>query len=183
MGEPGTAQKVGQALEDFSLQRVGGGVETLGQYLSGKRGAVVIFWSGICSHCARYDGYFNAFASRWPDVGFVAVASRQGESPEMIQRSAEERKLTFPILHDPGSRTADRWFAQQTPRAFLMDANRTLLYRGAIDNFRFPGEPEYLEYLEPAIRNVLAGEEPARPETASFGCDIKSVYYILPKIL
>ena len=183
MVEPRAAQKVGEPLEDFSLLRVGGGMESLDQYLSGKKGAVVVFWSGICSHCARYDAYFNGFPSRWPDLGFVAVASRQGESPEMIQRSATDRKLTFPILYDPGSRTADRWFAQQTPRAFLMDANRTLLYRGAIDNFRFPGEPEYLEYLDPAIRHVLAGETPARPETASFGCDIKSVYYILPKIL
>jgi peroxiredoxin len=174
---------MGQPLEDFSLQRVGGGMETLGQYLIGKKGAVLVFWSGICSHCARYDNYFNGFVSRRPELGFVAVASRQGESPEMIRKTAAERNLTFPILHDPGARTADRWFAQQTPRAFLMDANRILLYRGAIDNFRFPGEPEYLEYLEPAIERVLAGQAPARPETASFGCDIKSVYYILPKIL
>jgi peroxiredoxin len=183
MVEARAAQKVGQPLEDFSLQRIGGGMETLGQYLEGKKGAVVVFWSGICSHCARYDAYFNGFTARWPELGFVAIASRHGESPEMIQRSAKERNLTFPILYDPGARTADRWFAQQTPRAFLMDANRTLLYRGAIDNFRFPGEPEYLEYLEPSIRHVLAGEPPVRPETASFGCDIKSVYYILPKIL
>jgi hypothetical protein len=91
--------------------------------------------------------------------------------------------MTFPILHDSGSRVADRWFAQQTPRVFLIDSNRVLLYRGAIDNFRYAAEPEYLEYLEPAIGNFLAGEPPRRAETASFGCDIKSVYYILPRVL
>ena len=46
-----------------------------------------------------------------------------------------------------------------------------------------PPEPEYVEYLEPAIANFLAGEAVPRAETPSFGCDIKSVYYILPKAL
>jgi peroxiredoxin len=176
-------QKAGQILEDFSLQRVGDGLETLSQYLAGKMGAVVVFWSGVCSHCGRYDAYFNGFAERHPELGFVAIASRQNETPEMIRKAAAERKLTFPVLHDPGARTADRWFAQQTPRAFLMDSRRTLLYRGAIDNFRYAPEPEYVEYLEPAISQFLAGETPTRTETASFGCDIKSIYYILPRAL
>ncbi len=40
---------------------------------------------------------------------------------------------------------------EQTPRVFLIDGERSLLYRGAIDNFKYPGDPEYLSYLEPAI--------------------------------
>jgi peroxiredoxin len=176
-------QSIGQMLEDFSLQRVAGGTESLEQYLEGKKGAVVVFWSGVCSHCGRYDTYFNQFAQRHPELGFVAVASRQNETVDMIRRTAAERRLIFPILHDPNAQIADRWFAQQTPRAFLIDSSKTLIYRGAIDNFRFSTEPEYVEYLEPAISQFLAGQSPARVETPSFGCDIKSVYYILPKAL
>ena len=56
-------------------------------------------------------------------------------------------------------------------------------YRGAIDNFQFAGNPEYEEYLEPAISEFLAGRPVSQPETASFGCAIQSVYYQLPKIL
>ncbi len=158
-------------------------METLGLYLAGKKGAVVVFWSGVCSHCGRYDAYFNGFARRHPELGFVAVASRQNETLDMIRRTIVERKLTSPILHDPGAQVADRWFAQQTPRAFLVNTDRVLLYRGAIDTFRYPGEPEYVEYLEPAISQFLAGETLCRAETPSFGCDIKSVYYVLPKLL
>ena len=180
----GGNQRIGQMLDDFALNRVDTDAsESLGHYLAGKRGAVVVFWSGVCSHCGRYDRYFNEFTTRHPNLGFVGVASRQNEMGEMIRRTAIDRKLTFPILHDPDARIADRWFAQQTPRAFLMDSDRVLLYRGAIDNFRYPGEPEYLEYLEPAIASFLAGKPVQRFETASFGCDIKSVYYILPKAL
>ena len=54
-------------------------------------------------------------------------------------------------------------------------------YRGAIDNFQFPWDPDYVAYLEPAISDLLAGRPIAQPDTASFGCAIQSVYYILPK--
>lgn len=183
MSEAARTQKVGEPLGDFSLGRIGGAVERLSQYVEGKQGALVVFWSGVCSHCGRYDAYFNGFTTRHPELGFLCVASRQNETAEMIQATIEERKLTFPLLHDPDSAIATAWLAQQTPRAYLMDAQRTLIYRGAIDNFRYPSEPEYVEYLEPAIAHFLAGKPVPRAETPSFGCDIKSVYYILPKVL
>src|SRR5437588_254792 len=54
---------------------------------------------------------------------------------------------------------------------------------GAIDNFKYPMDSGYQAYLEPAITSFLASEPIARKETASFGCAIQSVYYILPKPL
>ena len=64
-----------------------------------------------------------------------------------------------------------------------MDAGRVLLYRGAIDNFKYPGDPEYVGHLETAISEFLAGQPVKRTETSSFGCAIQSVYYTLPKHL
>jgi hypothetical protein len=55
------------------------------------------------------------------------------------------------------------------------------LYRGAIDNYKYAGDPEYVPYLEPAIAQFLSGSAITRQETASFGCAIQSVYYNLPK--
>ena len=176
-------QKFGEALEDFSLQRMDGQLVSLAQQLEGRKGAVVVFWSGVCSHCVRYDGYFNSFEAKHPEVKLIVVASRHGETAEMIRKTTAERKLTFPIHHDPGGVVAKRWYTQQTPRAFLMDPQRTLLYRGAVDNYKYQDDPEYVPYLEPAIGQFLSGQAVARPETASFGCAIQSIYYILPKAL
>jgi peroxiredoxin len=176
-------QKFGEALGDFTLDAVNGEQVNLTERLKGKNGGVVVFWSGICSHCVRYDKYLNSFEQRHPELSLIAVASRHGETPEVIRKTAAERKLTFPILYDPGSTVAKRWYTQQTPRAFLMDSERTLFYRGAIDNYKYPDDPEYVAHLEPAIQQFLSGEPIARPETASFGCAIMSVYYILPKAL
>lgn len=142
-----------------------------------------MFWSGICSHCVRYDEFFKGFGLRHPDIALVTVASRHGETPDMIRATAKERGLLFPILHDAGGVVARAWFTQQTPRVFLLGAERELLYRGAIDNFKYPQDPQYEAYLEPAMAAFRAGTPVERTETASFGCAITSVYYILPKAL
>ena len=81
----------------------------------------------------------------------------------------------------PLGTVARQWFTQQTPRAFLIDSGRKLLYRGAIDNCKYPEDFEYLAYLDPAIASLPAGAPGARAHTASFGCRIQSVYYLLPK--
>jgi thiol-disulfide isomerase/thioredoxin len=176
-------QKFGEPLEDFSLSAIGGGTVSLGGRLEGKKGSVVVFWSGTCSHCVRYDSYLNAFEEKYPDLSLIAIASRHGETPEMIRATMAKRNLTFTMVHDPGSLVARKWFTQQTPRAFLVDHERRLHYRGAIDNYKYPVDPEHVHYLGPAVDEFLKGEPVSRKETASYGCAIFSVYYILPKAL
>jgi peroxiredoxin len=176
-------QEVGGQADDFSLPGVNGGQIHLSSLLEGKKGAVVVFWSGVCSHCIRYDAYLNGFAERHPELALAVVASRAGETPEQIGKTMAERGIRFPIAHDAGSPVARKWFTQQTPRAFLLDPGRILLYRGAIDNFKYPGDPEHVPHLEGAISDLLAGRPVERTETASFGCAINSVYYTLPKHL
>jgi thiol-disulfide isomerase/thioredoxin len=177
-------QRFGQALGDFSLQEVRTGKTlSLSQSLSGKKGAAVVFWSGVCSHCVRYDPYLTEFEKRHPELSLIAIASRHAETLESIRTTIGERGLNFPMVHDPGGKVAAEWCTQQTPRSFLMDAQRNLLYRGAIDNFKYPEDPEYVGYLEPAIEQFLKGEPITRTETASYGCAIQSVYYILPRAL
>jgi len=175
------SQVVGGTLGDIVLTSIDQAPESLSQRMAGKRGGVVVFWSGVCSHCTRYDDYLNTFEQRHSALGFITVASRHSETEEMIRKSIADRGLRFPILVDPTSEVAGKWFTQQTPRAFLLDANRTLLYRGAIDNFKYPEDPEYIPYLENAIGQFLSGFPITRAETASFGCAIKSVYYDLPR--
>lgn len=176
-------QKFGTPLADFSLSLLRGGTVSLSASLAGRKGAVVVFWSSNCSHCNRYDTYLNGFAERHPDLGLIVIAARAGETAESARKAATERKLRFPLAHDPGGVLAKQWFTQQTPRVFLLDANRSLLYRGAIDNYKLEADRDYVSYLDPAIDEFLSGKPISRPETASYGCAIQSVYYILPKAL
>ncbi len=176
-------QAIGRQAVDFTLPDLDGNARTLSAELAGRKAAVVVFWSGVCSHCHRYDEYLNSFGARHPEIALLAVASRQSESPEMLRRTIAERRLTFPIAIDAGSVIARQWATEQTPRAFLIAGDLSLQYRGAIDNFQFEGTPDYSAYLEPAIADFLAGRPVSQPETPSFGCAIQSVYYQLPKII
>jgi peroxiredoxin len=176
-------QEIGQETSDFSLADLAGSTRSLRRELAGRKAAVVVFWSCVCSHCVRYDEYLNRFQERHPDIVLLTVASRQQESAAELRRAVEERRLGFPILMDTGGRVAKEWATEQTPRAFLIAGDMVLQYRGAIDNFQFKGDPDYAAYLEPAIEDLLAGRPIAQPETPSFGCAIQSVYYQLQKIL
>jgi peroxiredoxin len=176
-------QEIGAAASDFRLPMLNGQTATLKALLEGKRGAAIVFWSGVCSHCARYDGYLNSFADRHPELGFLTIASRKGETQEQIRKTVKERNLLFPIACDSSSLVARQWSTQQTPRAFLVESNRVLLYRGAIDNYKYPDDMEFAPYLEPAINQFLSGKPLSRTEIASFGCAINSVYYNFPKAL
>lgn len=179
-------REIGSQVADFTLPAIDDGVRTLSSFLEadGVRGAVVVFWSGVCSHCARYDDYLRELPGRRPELALVGVASRQGETAADLRRVMAERRLGFPLLHDADRAVAAAWRVAQTPRAFLVDRGEgdglRLLYRGAIDNFKYPEDPAYEAYLEPAIKAFLAGRPVPRFESPSFGCPVESVYYTLP---
>jgi peroxiredoxin len=185
MADERVEQKIGSVLPDIELPLVAGGSGPwrLHDVARQHRAVMLIFWSSVCSHCNRYDGYLNTFAGRHPGVALAGIASRQGESEADVRQAMDARGLTFPMLYDAESAVAKQLFTQQTPRVFLVDSAATLKYRGAIDNFKYPEDHEFEAYLEPAVDSLLAGAPIARPETPSFGCAIQSVYYTIPKPL
>ena len=170
-----------QRVADITLVSTTGERVGLSASLEGKKAAVVVFWSGVCSHCQRYDDYLNDFAGRHPEVALLVVACREEEDRAAVARTADERRLRFPILLDSDREVAHRWQVHQTPRVFLVTPELQAVYRGAIDNFTYPEDPEHLAYLETAIGEYLDGRPLSRAETASFGCPTESVYYQLPK--
>lgn len=174
-------QSIGGTLPDFNLRPVGGGEPRgLDSALSKRKGAVVIFWSAVCSHCRRYDAYLQRFSKQYPDIGLVAIASREGEDESSLTRAIADRSLEFSILHDSDRAVAKSWLVNQTPRAFLLNAEQLLVYRGAIDNFKYSQDPDYAPYLDHAIEDLLAGRAVRRAETPGFGCPTESVYYRQP---
>ena len=176
-------QKIGSVLPDITLKTVTAPEATWSLHERAARGtgALIVIWSSVCSHCARYDEYLNTFSERHPEIAIAGIASRQGETPDDVRKALAARNLTLPMLYDPGSAVARQLFTQQTPRVFLVDRQSVLVYRGAIDNFKYAEDDEYEAYLEPAVASLLAGEPVARADTPSFGCAIASVYYQIPR--
>ena len=153
---------------------------TLDALLAGQRGAVIVFWSAVCSHCRRYDERLNALAEA--ELPLAVIGCRVGESMHDLETAQHERNLRFLLLHDAGE-IASTWKVKQTPTAFLLDAEGRTIYRGAIDDFSYPGTDGHRAYLDDAMRAHLEGRPIELATTSAFGCPTNSVYYRWPDVV
>jgi hypothetical protein len=87
---------------------------------------------------------------------------------------AEELGFTFPFCYDETQEVAKTYTAACTPDFFLFDSNRTLVYRGQLDDSR-PGndQPVTGKDLRAAIDAVLLDGSVPQTQKPSMGCNIK----------
>ena len=92
----------------------------------------------------------------------------------MKGKAAKESCLTSPYLYDETQEVAKSYSAACTPDFFLFDGERSLVYRGQMDDSRPDnGIPVTGADLTAAIDAVLAGKPVAREQKPSIGCNIK----------
>jgi peroxiredoxin len=164
---------LGAVVADFTLPDPDGHEHTLAS-LKGKNGTVIIF---IATRCPVSNGYnermeklANDYAPR--GVRIVGINANSTEPASEVKQHAAEKGLTFTILKDGGNQIADRFDAQVTPEAYVLDASGKLVYHGRIDNSR-AGDAITSNDLRDAIEAMLAGKPVAKPEARAFGCSIK----------
>ena len=132
-----------------------------------------------CNHCPvakAYEDRLVQLAKDYKDKSFQLVAINvnnleEDKLPAMKER-AEEKGFDFPYLYDPSQAIGRAFGAMVTPHAFLLNADREIVYMGAIDDSQAEDKVEHY-YLRNAIDAVLAGEEPETSTTKQFGCGIK----------
>jgi peroxiredoxin len=165
--------KLGSVVEDFTLPDADGREHTLAS-LKGSKGTVVIFIATRCPVSNAYNERMRKLADdyRARGVNVVGVNSNSIEPAAEVKQHAAARGLTFTVLKDAGNRVADRFDAQYTPEAFVIDGAGRLVYHGRIDNSR-NGDSVTSNDLRDALEAVLAGRAVERPEVKGFGCSIK----------
>jgi peroxiredoxin len=164
---------LGAVVPDFTLPDAEGKSQTLAS-LKGKSGTVLIF---IATRCPVSNGYNTRMQKLAEDykargINVVGINANSTESIEEVKQHASEKGLTFTILKDAGNRIADRFDAQVTPEAYLLDSSGKLVYHGRIDNSR-SGDSITTSELRDAIDALLAGKPVEKPEAKAFGCSIK----------
>jgi peroxiredoxin len=167
------AVAIGAVVPDFTLPDADGREHTLAS-LKGKAGTVVLF---IATKCPVSNAYNERMAKLAADYGargvnVVGINSNSTEPAAQVRSHAAEKGLTFTILKDAGNQVADRFDAQYTPEAYLLDAAGKLVYHGRIDNSKNPDGVTTSD-LRDAIEATLAGRAVERPEVKGFGCSIK----------
>jgi peroxiredoxin/mono/diheme cytochrome c family protein len=112
-------------------------------------------------------------------VQFIGVNANRQDTPPRVAEHARKFGVPFPVLKDPGNAVADRFGAERTPEAFVLDGERAVVYRGRIDDqfgvgYSRPGKPTRRDLAE-ALDEVLAGKPVSRPTTKVSGCPISRV--------
>src|SRR5262245_8006178 len=162
----------------LDLPGADGGTHSLDDYADAPVLAVV--WS--CNHCPyvlAWEDRMSAIQRDYADRGFrlVAINSNDAESHpadsfDAMKQHAAEKGFPFPYLHDEDQSVARAYGPERTPEVFLFDADRRLVYHGAIDDSR--DEAAVSEnYLRDAIDAVLDGRDPEQSDTPPVGCSIK----------
>jgi peroxiredoxin len=176
---PAPGDPVPEAALTLELLHPAGDSTTLGE-LWGTGGALLVFTSNTCPYSLDWLDRLPRLAERAAegDIAFVAINSnarkrKSDDSPEAMAELAAEHDFTFPYLVDPDSRLADALGARRTPEVYLFDAERTLVYRGALDDHSGPFENVTEHWARSALDQLLAGEEVVVPTTQALGCAVQ----------
>ena len=163
---------VGDAAPEFELP------DTDGDPQAFETPAVVIF---TCNHCPYALGWHDRLmdvARDYPDVHFYAINPNDAERyprdslEAMKERMRGDDSWPMPYLRDESQDVARAYGAKTTPDVFVVDSPGAVRYRGAPDpDHRDPSLNA--SWLREALDAVLAGEDPARPETDPVGCSVK----------
>ncbi|HKS30560.1 MAG TPA: thioredoxin family protein [Pyrinomonadaceae bacterium] len=164
---------IGAAAPDFTLPDADGGAHSLAS-LKGKAGTVIIFIATQCPYSNAYNARMQKLADDYRAKGFniVGINSNSTEPAAEVKQHAATNGLNFTILKDTGNQIADRYNAQVTPEAYLLDASGKLVYHGRIDNSR-TGYLITSTELRDAMEATLAGKPVAKAGAKAFGCSIK----------
>jgi peroxiredoxin len=141
-----------------------------------KKATVLMFISTECPVSNAYNERVLALYNDYKDQGvqFIGINSNRNESVEEIVKHNKASKFSFLVLKDLKNAIADKFGARRTPEVYLLDEDRILRYRGAIDNSQ--KNPE-THYLRETLDLVVAGKEIPEnlKKTKAFGCTIKRV--------
>jgi peroxiredoxin len=112
--------KEGQRAPAFDLARLDGGRATHETWKD--RLVVLNFWATWCTPCTIEMPTLEALWREYRDRGLVVVGVSvdRGAPRALIDPYVRNLGLTFPILLDPDTRTADAWRVRGLPATFVV---------------------------------------------------------------
>jgi mono/diheme cytochrome c family protein len=166
---------VGRRLPNLALRELDGREVVLSARLQGARGLVLAFFGATCPisgklgpELARLEKHAEAEGLR-----LVLVCPVPAESAADMRAFTAAHGLGSPVVHDRDGALATALAATTTTECFLVDAARTLVYRGAINDqygLGYAKEQASRHYLREAVAALLSGDAPEVAATTAPGC-------------
>ena len=170
------AAGIGRMVPDVPLKTLDGKDVAL-KGLVGKNGLVVAFTNTTCPICKKYGPTLTkleeALAAKGMAVLFVNPTAN--EKPADMTAFAAAHKLKGPYVHDRDGTVAKTLGATSTAEVFLLDRQRTLIYRGAIDDqygLGYAHDAPKRTYLLDAVTALLTNRAADPAATTAPGCEL-----------
>lgn len=148
------------------------------EQLKGKKAVIVVFTCCSCPYSVDYEARLVSLAGRWlkkdSPVALVAINVNKVEEDRLpaMKKRAEEQGFRFPWLYDETQDIARKFGATWTPECFVLDAERRVVYMGALDDNPDATKAK-VNYVDRAVEAVLAGTAVEVTETPAIGCRIR----------
>ena len=165
---------IGTMIADATLVDLDGKTRTLAEFTA-KRPAVIALVSTSCPvskrampSLARLE---KEYAAR--GVAFVLIAPTATDSAEDLRAAMKNAGFVAPCLRDPKNAFLATLGARSTTDVFLVDAARTLVYRGALDDqygLGYSLDAPRHRYLADALAALVENRAPAIAATEAPGC-------------
>jgi len=173
---PGDAG-VGRRVPDLAFTDIGGKAGRLSDYQQ-DRGLVIAFTSTSCPVGKRFTPALarleKEFGAR--GVKFLYVNPTETDSSDSIKAAIAEHGLAGRYVHDGDDALARALGAASTTEVFVLDAARTVVYRGAVSDqygVTYSLDAPRREYLADALEALLAGQPPRVAATTAPGCALE----------
>lgn len=143
--------------------------------LLGEKATVIVMVDLTCPISQKYRPVLARLEDEWRDMGvrFIFLNASGTDSAAEVVETARERGFEGPWINDESRAIARLLGATTTTEVLVLDAARTLVYRGAVDDQHTLGgtlPQARANYLADALAAVVADERPKLAMTSAPGC-------------
>ena len=145
--------------------------------LKDKQVVVVCFTCNSCPYSVDYEDriieFHRKFSERKEGVALIAINAnlKPAERLDKMKERATAREFLFPYLLDETQQVAASYGANYTPEFFVLNKDRRIVYRGAMDDQTQADKVEH-RFVELAVEAALKNEMPVTTTNPARGCAI-----------
>lgn len=170
----GSEHGVGRMVADLALKSFKGAEIKLSS-AAGKNGLVIALYSVSCPISGKLAPEIARLEKELQEQGvaMLLVNAPPGQKAEEVTKFIADHKLVSPVASDADGMLSQQLAATTTTEVFLLDAARTLVYRGALNDqygLGYTKDMPQHHYLRDAVAAMLRGEPAEVVATSAPGC-------------
>lgn len=165
-------------LPDLSFTDLNGKSGSVGESLKNARALVIAATSTSCPVSKKYLPTLATLEKTWGSRGvrFLFVNSTKSDQTDAAKKLATEAGLAGSYIEDKTGKLAQAFSLQTTAEVIVLDAARTSVYRGAVDDqygIGYTKDKPVQSYLSNALEAMLADKKLDVSATSAPGCALE----------